>query len=203
MAAMRMLLTSLLLAMVLACGDRGTADEASPAAATTVEDILKGYAVFGHEVRTIKPCGAAEPLWVIDSTQLLWEVHRELAPGVEPYEEVFVAVRGDSSDALADGFGADFSGSFVVKEVVYAATEGFGCDLDVTKFQFRLAGNEPFWMMMLTDSSARLSRMDAPERTWNDVLSETNPAGTSYSGDDSAVGGEELSGCAIRGEGRF
>ena len=80
------LLSLLLVGLALACGDQDGGDEAPAVPTDSEQTFLKGHAVFGHEVRTITPCGDAEPLWAIDSTQLLWDVHRELAPGMEPYE---------------------------------------------------------------------------------------------------------------------
>jgi putative lipoprotein len=193
-----------------------------------VAEILKGHAVFGHEVRTIRPCGEDEVLWAIDSSSVLWDVHQELAPGAEPYEEVFVTVSGNPGDALSEGFGADYSGAFYVDQVVYAATEGWGCDLDLSRFLFRLSGNEPFWSLTVTDTAAVLNRMDAPQQVWSDVDAEATDGGFRYVGGNGgsgsmevsisdepcrdsmsgayhaysasvAVNGEVLNGCAIRG----
>ena len=224
--------SGLLMALsVVACG--GEPDvEATPSSDPAVEQVfLKGHSVFGHEVRTIRPCGEAEAVWAIDSTGLLWDVHRELAPGMEPYEEVFVVVRGSAGNAQLDGFGADYRGSFLVAQVLYAAGEGFGCDLDLNRFHYRLSGNEPFWGLNLTDTTAELSRMGEPELYWSDLREESTEASVSFLAESSVSGvlevhvseepcrdsmsgafygyrasvlvaSEELHGCALRGAGR-
>ena len=223
--------SGLLLAFgALACG--GDADVAeTPSDIPAVEQaFLKGHAIFGHEVRSIRPCGEDEALWAIDSTQLIWGLFRELAPGMEPYEEVFVVVQGIPGDTPLDGFGADYPGSFNVDRVVYAAVEGWGCDLDLGRFDYRLSGNEPFWTLNLFDDTAELSRIGAPGRTWNDLRMELIEAEIRYSAEDSESGSlvvslteepcrdsmsgayygygatvvlddDELHGCALRGTG--
>jgi putative lipoprotein len=212
----------------LACTSDSEKGSATVAEAPRAAEILKGHAQFGHEVRTIRPCGADEALWAIDSTNVQWELHQELAPGAEPYEEVFVAVSGNPGETLTDGFGVDYSGSFYVDRVVYAATEGWGCDLDLTRFLFRLSGNEPFWSLTVTDTATVLNRMDAPQQVWGEVTAEASDSGFSYVGGSGesgsvkvsisdepcrdtmsgayhaysasvVVNGEVLRGCAIRG----
>jgi uncharacterized membrane protein len=155
--------------------------------------FLKGHAIFGHEVRSIRPCGQNEAVWAIDSTQLLWELHRELAPGIEPYEEVFAVVRGSEGTAPSDGFGADYPGSFIVDQVIYAAGEGFGCDLDLSRFHYRLSGNEPFWGLELVDTTAVLRRMGAPDQIWNRVRTESSGVGFRYVGESEKTGSVEVS----------
>ncbi len=215
----------------VACGSGPGAEETRSSNPVPDQVLLKGHAVFGHEVRTIRPCGEDEGLWAIDGTGLLWGVHRELVPGMEPYEEVFVVVRGSAGDAPSDGFGADYPGSFVVDQVLYAAGEGFGCDLDLSRFQFRLSGNEPFWTLSLADATAELSRMGAPGQIWSDGRLESSEAGFRYVAEGEGLGslevsisedpcrdtmsgafygyrasvvvaGEEFTGCALSGAGR-
>lgn len=215
----------------VACGGDSVGEETQSSAPAPDRVLLKGHAVFGHEVRTIRPCGEDEAVWAIDSTGLLWDVHGELAFGMEPYEEVFVVVRGSAGNAQLDGFGADYRGSFLVAQVLYAAGEGFGCDLDLHRFHYRLSGNEPFWGLNLTDTTAELSRMGEPELFWSDLREESTETSVSFLAESSVSGvlevhvseepcrdsmsgafygyrasvqvpGEELHGCALRGAGR-
>ena len=215
---------------VFACSGDSGADTAQATSIRPTMTVLAGHAVFGHEVRTIRPCGEDSTLWAIDSTQLTWDVHRELSPGLEQYEEVFVVVEGSQADAPLDGFGADYDGAFNVDRVLYGATEGWGCDLDLSRFEFRLAGNEPFWTLVITDSAPELSRMDRPGQVWGEIRIETTETGLTYVGRNGEsgslavdlseepcrdsmsgayhgysatvmLGGEELRGCAIRGTG--
>ena len=220
------------LAVTAACGGGSGADTEQSSAPANEQLLLKGHAVFGHEVRTIRPCGGEETLWAIDSTGLLWDLYKELAPGVEPYEEIFVIVLGAAGQAPLDGFGADYTGAFIVERVLYAAGEGFGCDLDLDGFQFRLSGNEPFWNLRISDGGAELDRMGAPSAAWTDVRSQQTEAGIKYMAhhDDAGtldvsivaepcrdsmsgafygyrseviVSGERLQGCALRGAAWF
>jgi len=212
----------------VACGGGSDLDNTHVADLAVEQVLLKGHAVFGHEVRSIRPCGDDEAVWAIDSTQLLRDLHAELAPGLEPYEEMFVLVRGIVGEAPLEGFGAEYPGSFVVSQVLYAAGEGFGCDLDLNRFSYRLLGNEPFWTLNVVDAMAELSRMGMQGQIWSDLRSETTGTGVTYlsNGSESgtleisileepcrdsmsgayhghsavvSVAGEELSGCAIEG----
>lgn len=215
---------------VLACSDERGVEEAPRGGPLPGLETIKGHAVLGHEVRAIQRCGEDEPVWAIDSTGFLWDVHHELAPGGDPYEKIFAVVRGISGEAPSDGFGAEYSGSFVVKQVIYAAGEGFGCDLDLNGFQFRLAGNEPFWNLTITDTTAELSRLGAQDQLWSGIQSEWSDGSFNCMGEGSGAGdlevrvlhepchdsmsgafygysasvllaGEELFGCALRGTG--
>jgi uncharacterized membrane protein len=164
------LCASCLFASLLAfgCGGAG-ADGESENVPEQDQQLLKGFAVFGHEVRTVRACDAAEPSWAIDSSGVLWDVHHELAPGAEPYEEVFVIVTGRPVEAPLDGFGADYPGAFIVETVLYAAREGFGCGLDLDGFDYRISGNEPFWTLVLSGETAELNRMGEPTQRWEEI----------------------------------
>lgn len=184
----------LLLALgALACSDDPEVEETQASIPAVELVLLKGHAIFGHEVRSIRPCGQNDAVWAIDSTQLLWEIHRELAPGIEPYEEVFTVVMGSEGAAPTDGFGAEYPGSFIVDQVMYAAGEGFGCDLDLSRFHYRLSGNEPFWGLELVDTTAVLMRMGAPDQNWNNVRTESSGAGFRYVGESEKTGSVEVS----------
>ena len=127
---------------------------------------LSGLATFGHEVRSFRPCGSEEDLWAIDSSGALWDLHREFAPGLEPYEGVFAVVTGTVGPPPEEGFGADYGESLVVEEVLYAAGEGFGCDSDWSRFSYRAQGNEPFWTLDLSPLSMELHLLGEGTRAW-------------------------------------
>ncbi len=227
----RTLLIVLLLCCFVSCredtGDNGTGERTPLPEAT----LVKGHAVYGHEIRTIRPCGEQEAVWAIDSTQLLWILHGELAPGVGPYEEVFVVVEGTMGEPETDGSGAEYRGTFYVERVLYAAGEGWGCDLDLNRFRFRLAGNEPFWSTVMTDTTVELNRLEGGQQVWNEVESEPIDGGYKFVAQGAgaevaevtiieepcrdtmsgayygftatvAVSGNVLNGCALRGLGR-
>ncbi|MCJ7626868.1 MAG: hypothetical protein MUO50_00640 [Longimicrobiales bacterium] len=189
---------------------------------------IPGFLTIGHEVRAFRPCGSEEALWVIDSTGVLGDLHREFAPGLDPYEEVFAVVGGITVPPPGDGFGADYPGALVVKEVLYAAGEGFRCDYDWSRANYRAYGNEPFWSADISARGIELQRLGEGARSWNRLQEESvgnevrftgqGPEGTSievtllrepcrdsmsgaYFGLVAAVriGAEELRGCALRG----
>jgi putative lipoprotein len=130
---------------------------------------LRGFAVFGHEVRSFRPCGSDESLWAIDTSGVLWSLHQELAPHVQPYEEVFAVVRGRRDVAPTEGFGEDYAGAITVDDVLYVASEGFGCEADWDAFQFRLFGNEPFWSVVISADSIELFRLEETDLIWTPV----------------------------------
>jgi uncharacterized membrane protein len=213
----------------VACSPDVREEPAQIAAPSIEQAVLKGHAVFGHEVRSITLCGQEEPFWAIDSTGLLWELHRELDPSQEPYGALFVVVLGREGDALTEGFGADYSGTIVIDQVLYAANEGFDCGFDLTEFHFRAAGNEPFWNLTVRDDAIELTSMGEPRQTWSSVRLEPARDAVRYlaGGGSSdtvevaileehcrdtmsgafhgyrasiALGSDTLTGCALRGE---
>jgi putative lipoprotein len=132
---------------------------------TTPQRFL-GHLVFGHEVRSFRPCGSTETLWVTDRSGLLWDIHQELAPHTGPYEEVFFVLAGQRGPPLTEGFGADYSGELVVEEVIYGAWEGFSCDSSWTGFSYRAAGNEPFWTAEVSDRGLVVKRPGEVDLRW-------------------------------------
>ncbi|UCH84261.1 MAG: hypothetical protein JSW50_00815 [Candidatus Latescibacterota bacterium] len=138
-------------------------------ASNTGLETVRGHYVFGHEVRSFKPCGKDEAIWVIDSTGLLKTLYAELAPKTQPYAEIFVVANGRIGPPPADGFGADYPGSLSIVKVTYATFEGFGCDFDWNNFTYRAQGNEPFWMVDILRDELRLARPGSDDQTWTHV----------------------------------
>ncbi|KPK79205.1 MAG: hypothetical protein AMS25_13520 [Gemmatimonas sp. SM23_52] len=188
-------------------------------------EIFRGFAVHGHEVRSFRPCGSEDALWAIDPKGKLWEMHDELVPHREPYEEVFAVVAGRMGAPPTEGFGADYPGRLEIDEVLYVAWEGFGCDTDWSGFDYRAYGNEPFWNVEVSAGVLRLNRLGSESRTWTDVQKHTIENGVRFEGDGPPIeltlvrepcrdsmsgayfgmsarlvlGAEELRGCALPG----
>ncbi len=131
--------------------------------------VIRGHYVFGHEVRSFRPCGKDKALWVVDGTDLLKNLHTELAPKTPPYAEIFVVAAGRVGPSPADGFGADYPGALSIEKVIYAAFEGFGCDFDWSNFTYRAQGNEPFWMVDVLPGEMRLARPGHDDQAWTNV----------------------------------
>ncbi len=142
--------------------------------------ILRGHATFGHEVRTLQPCGEDEPLWAVDNTGTFWDLHREVAQSMGEEQRLFAIVVGRRGAPPAEGFGADYDGSFVVDKVVYLAAEGFDCGLDLRDAYYRAAGNEPFWFAEVTRDGIALSRLGEEDLAGTGLRSETAPDGVTY-----------------------
>lgn len=89
----------------------------SPAGAVLLQKI-SGWLVLGHEVRSFQPCGDARPLWVTGGTGALQRVYRQALSDAAPYTPWYVTLAGFRLAQPAGGFGADYSGSFRVVELV-------------------------------------------------------------------------------------
>jgi uncharacterized membrane protein len=162
--------------------DTPTADSAGPAAGI---QVISGFAVHGDETRTFRPCGEEQPLWAVDRSGLLWQLHKELALGREPFEELFAIIEAEPVSPPEDGFGADYPGALEVKRILYMAREGFRCNLDLAEFRWRTYGNEPFWAAWITADGIVLKVLGHEDRAWRDIAERTVEEGIVYTADDS------------------
>jgi hypothetical protein len=104
--------------------DRGLVPVPPPVAG---EMLLVGWFVFGHEVRTFKPCAAERDLRVIGTSPALNDLaaaHRRAIAEAPPYMPLFVTVAGRLVDAPWDGFGANHSGGLDATRLVQAWPRG-------------------------------------------------------------------------------
>jgi len=154
-----------------ACSEGG-AEKESTEVDTVSRGIIRGHYTFGHEVRALRPCGEEEDLWVVDRTDMLSQLFRQLVGPLKGDPRISVIATGSTGPAPAEGFGAEYAGTVTIDEVVYAALEGFECDFDVTGFVYRAYGNEPFWMVEVLPGAMRLFRPDSPELIWPEVSEE-------------------------------
>ena len=145
-------------------------------------EIFRGHAVYGHEVREIRLCGKEDALWATDPSGLLWTLHQELAPRGEPYGKVFAVVTGSLGPPRADGFGADYPGELVVREILYVTLEGFDCETDWDAFSYRASGNEPFWGVEVSKRGIRLTRPGEEPQFWSQVQLQRTDEMIRYTG---------------------
>ena len=143
-----------------ACG--GDADAPPPAGATAADSVAAvptpgpvrtaGVFVLGEGTVEFRPCDGGEPLW-LDGPLVpdLVELHGELAPGVEPFEGVFVDLVGHLGPGPAMGSGIAYSGSLIPLRVRRAAYEGWNCGDDDPAVVVEVRGTEPFWTLRVTD----------------------------------------------------
>jgi len=172
---MKFVLVAMMMVAILigatACDDGGT-EKKETVSDAAYQGIIRGHYTFGHEVRALRPCGEDEDLWVIDRTDMLPQLFRQLVGSLKGDPRITVIATGRTGPAPSEGFGAEYAGTVTIDEVVYAALEGFGCDFDVTGFVYRAYGNEPFWMVEVLRGAMRLLRPGSPELIWPEVSEE-------------------------------
>ena len=187
--------------LIAACGkkapddkktDTAPADQTKEVAAQTKEvkqeiiqewgetKIFRGFATFGHEVRTFQPCGSSMVLWVSDHSGQFWELHYDIVPHSETSAQVFTIVEARQGPPPDDGFGSDYSGTLLIEEVIYMTHEGLGCKTYWNSFQFRALGHEPSWSAEATDRELRLTRLGESDQTWTGITKSNFANGVKY-----------------------
>ena len=220
------------LLLIAGCGSRNRAEhgQADPRETAAALETVRGFAVFGHEVRSFRACGTEEELWAIDKSGLLWELHKELALNREPYEEVFAIVEGLFGPPPEDGFGSSYPGALEVTRVLYMTQEGFRCNLDLSQFCYRTYGNEPSWSVRVSADGITLRMPGSEELVWPDISRQASDNGAIFTADGPAgpielhiteepcrdtmsgayfayaarmrLGPDEFAGCALKGTGQ-
>jgi uncharacterized membrane protein len=225
-------LTLCTLLVTIACGPRPK-PETRPADAPgrpPAMQVIKGFAIRGHEVGSFRRCGEDEHLWTIDPSGLLWELYEDLALHFEQHEGVFAIVEGHLGPPPRAGLGASYPGALEVMRILYMAQEGFRCNLELDGFHYRAYGNEPFWAAWVSADGIVLKVPGREDQIWADIdehpldngllYTGTGPAGTieiriidepcrdpmsgayfAYSA-DVRQGSEKFVGCALKGTGR-
>lgn len=123
---------------------------------------FRGHLVWGHENRSFTECGGERDGWAINEAgEELVDVYNELTTA--PYQPMFVEVRGEWTDAPAEGFGADYDEALRITELLRAENEGFGCRLELDGVLFVASGNEPSWRLQVREDGMSLRSMGAPE----------------------------------------
>ena len=126
---------------------------------------FRGHLVLGHEVRSFKPCGSDQESWVLDRTGGdLSGVYRKLTN--QPYQPIYVEVRGLTGPAPRDGFGAEYDNQLTIMELRRAGIETRGCDENFGGFEFRASGNEPFWNVVISKDAMVFSELGKPALTF-------------------------------------
>ncbi len=179
-----------------ACGPEEGTDKApeptvevGPEAPSSSTTVLRGFLELGPEVRRLTVCGEEDPLWVIPIDGVT-QAYDELAR--DPYDPVFVEVDATLGPAPETGFGADHAGLATLRALrrAEAASEGFGCEEDLSSFVFRAAGQEPFWHLRVTPAAVILSTPDVPETVFDPAAPVFRDGGWDYA--TSASGPETL-----------
>ncbi|MGW8223902.1 MAG: COG3650 family protein [Syntrophobacteria bacterium] len=126
---------------------------------------FRGHLVLGHEVRSFKPCDSDQESWVLDRTGGdLWDVYRKLTN--QPYQPMYVEVRGLTGPPPRDGFGAEYDNQLTIMELRRAGVETRGCEEDLGGFDFRASGNEPFWNVVISKAAMVFSELGNTQLTF-------------------------------------
>lgn len=128
--------------------------EAGPA------ERIRGYLVWGHEMRSFKTCKEDREGWVVDSIDAhsLPDLYEALA--IEPYDPIFIDIEGRWLGRQSPGFGEQFGDTIEIEDVYRVEREGWGCRLNVEDVVFRGSGNEPSWQLEVREDGAVLSSID-------------------------------------------
>ena len=123
---------------------------------------ITGYLVWGHEARTFVSCDRDREGWVINEAgDELVGIYESLTS--EPYQEIFVEVRGVWERAPDEGFGADYPEALRITELIRAENEGFGCRRDLDGFLYIATGNEPGWRLEIRADGLTMNSMSSPD----------------------------------------
>lgn len=74
---------------------------------------VRGHYTWGHEVRTLTPCGSAKTFWVAGDPALLRQL-RETAESLQanPYDPIYIEASGTAEARATDGFAANYDGVY-------------------------------------------------------------------------------------------
>lgn len=160
------LVPTLLLIAAAGCGP----DEAvpTPDAQQPAQDVVEpelrgpirtaGLLLVGEGIAEFQSCDGAAPLWLDGPLALdLLELHAELAPGVEPFEGIFIDVVANVGPPPAVGPGTAYEGALIVLFLRRAALEGWNCGDDDPAVVVGASGTEPFWALRATADGAELA----------------------------------------------
>lgn len=80
---------------------------------------VSGTLVIGHEVRAFTDNQDGKEYWVIDkSGKLIAEYKKTIGTDIVNYEPVKAKLKVQQKSKMTDGFGADYTGTYEVKEII-------------------------------------------------------------------------------------
>ena len=79
---------------------------------------MSGTVRIGHEVRSFQPANSDEEFWLVDKTGTLNAMYDELTGGVKNGKPVEATLRLEYNGKWDDGFAAEYSGVYFVREVI-------------------------------------------------------------------------------------
>ena len=91
------------------------------------EQVLQGWIVIGHEVRSFAPCSQADALWLVGNSPALSAIvtaYREALPKPIPYTPLFMVLAGRITAPVTSGFGAEYAAAFYATQLVRVPSKG-------------------------------------------------------------------------------
>lgn len=79
---------------------------------------LKGTLTIGHEVRSFKPEGSSEEYWIVDKTDSLNDIYDKATKERKNGKPLQAVLKVEYNGKWNDGFAADYSGVFFVREII-------------------------------------------------------------------------------------
>jgi putative lipoprotein len=176
--------------------DAPPAEEGAAPPAAEADDPLAGGGIqrvtgvilLGQDRQDFQACAGGPEYWVGGPALAgIYELHANLTPGQEPFESIFVDVLAAPGSPPSSGPGAGLAGRLDVLEVRRAAFEGWGCrDVD-DDLVVEARGNEPFWLLEVTESAATFSTPEG-DRSWRVDGPAPSPEGWRLTGTTDAGG---------------
>ncbi len=78
-------------------------------------ETLKGHVVWGHEVRTFKPCGSNQTFWVADDSGKLKDAYNTYTlKDKDVYQSIYAELEVTYKGKANEGFPANYDGVYEV-----------------------------------------------------------------------------------------
>lgn len=138
--------------------------------------IKRGTVRISRERATFRPCGEAADLLMLDQSDGL-SIWDSFAEGDDDEVSSYIEAYGERSAGVAAGESADspervpdervaarYAGTFLLEQVLYAAARDQvrGCDAPVPDYRLAARGNEPFWVLEVSEHAMRWKQLDLP-----------------------------------------
>jgi len=91
------------------------------------EQVLQGWIVIGHEIRSFAPCSQTDELWLVGNSPALSAIvtaYREALPKPIPYTPLFMVLAGRITAPVTSGFGAEYAAAFYATQLVRVPSKG-------------------------------------------------------------------------------
>jgi hypothetical protein len=86
-----------------------------------MQTSYRGQFIWGHEVRTFRPCGEQQTYWVKTSKDLMEQLRKQyMEVSSRPYQSTHIEFKGQIVDEERSGFALDYDGLIYVNKLIKA-----------------------------------------------------------------------------------